>query len=318
MGADGVTTAATAATAGEYVSPSDYPTDEVLAEMVDAYEALICWFYALPGSGGVDNDDGSGGGSDTTTGRGGTGRTGKQDGSGKRHDGESGGISCFVAYHDEGKRRRPSATNTAFGNDEPKGEQGSKIAELEEKRAAIAARARDRQREEEGDNQGSGSSATSNSGDNAAAVREQELDTLDFEPGALRVRVILASRGTTELLRKATGVFLSAARNRNPVRRISPTTTFITYQGLKKKGHSCTLSKNSRLTAAGPTRQGPRSTQRIRIFISRPIPQQSKGVHFFAQHFSDGLVSSKVSNYRLLNVCEHDVFATTAVVYFFS
>lgn len=257
-----MTTAATAVTAGEYVSPSDYPTDEVLAEMVDAYEALICWFYALPGSRGVDNDDNNSGGNDSTAGRGGTGRTGKQNGGGKRHDGESGGISCFVAYHDEGKRRRPSATNIASGIDEPKGEQENKIAELEEKRAAIAARARDRQQKEEGGDQGFGSSATSYSGDNAADDREQELDALDFEPGALRVRVILASRGTTELLRKATGVFLSAARNHNPVRKFSPTATFITYQGIKKKCHRFTWSKIFRLTAVGLTRQEPCSTHR--------------------------------------------------------
>lgn len=221
-----MTTAATAATAGEYVAPSDYPTDEVLAEMVDAYEALICWFYALPGSRGGDDDNN--GGSDATAGLSAIGgATGKQDGN-KLHDGGSGGISCFVAYHDEGKHR-PSATTTA-GQDEPGGKKDSKIAELEEKRAAIAARARDRQQKEKGDGQDSGSSATSNSGDNADD-REHELDALDFEPGALRVRVILASHGTTELLRKATGVFLSAARNRNPVRgfatTLSPISTIV-------------------------------------------------------------------------------------------
>ncbi|CAN0006883.1 unnamed protein product, partial [Laminaria digitata] len=218
VGADGVTTAATAATAGEYVAPSDYPTDEVLAEMVDAYEALICWFYTLPGDDNDNNNNNNGG-------RGGGGG-----------NGGGGGISCFVAYHDEGKRR-PSAsatTTTTAGHGDPSDKKTdniiadddpshkNKIAELEQKRAAIAARTRDRQQKKEGgDGQDSGgSSATSNSGDDAADDRrEDELDALDFEPGALRVRVILGSQGTTELLRKATGVFLSAARNRNPVKR---------------------------------------------------------------------------------------------------
>ena len=272
VGTDGVTTAATTATIGEYVAPSDYPTDEVLAEMVDAYEALICWFYAVPGE-----DDGDSGGSDTTTttaaaaGHGGGfggGGGGTRGGKRSNYDGGSDGIVCFVAYHDEGKRR-PSATTTATAgeakasdndnkpsdpnakasdvNDKAGGDMGNEpsdktidkprdddtasgtneskpsatkentLAELEQKRAAIAARARDRQQKEEGDVKDADSSATSDSGDNADN-REQEVDALDFEPGALRVRVILASHGTTELLRKATGVFLSAARNRNPVR----------------------------------------------------------------------------------------------------
>lgn len=34
---------------GELVNPSDYPTDEALSEMVDNYEALLCWLYLPEG-----------------------------------------------------------------------------------------------------------------------------------------------------------------------------------------------------------------------------------------------------------------------------
>lgn len=40
--------------AGELVSPSDYPADEALSEMVDTYEALLCWFYLPAGTGTGD------------------------------------------------------------------------------------------------------------------------------------------------------------------------------------------------------------------------------------------------------------------------
>lgn len=51
---------AAATRAGEFVSPSDYPTDEALSEMVDPYEALICWFYPPAGSGTRGGCKGSG------------------------------------------------------------------------------------------------------------------------------------------------------------------------------------------------------------------------------------------------------------------
>lgn len=200
---------ARAASSGrQFVAPSEYPTDEILAEMVDSFEALVCWFY-LPDvgrsdpAGGTDNDGGGG------------------QGAGGRGYGSE--VACFVAYHDEGTRRSDGADGSSTS-----GEQNSKkLADLEAKRAAIAARARDRRRRGEGggDNgaarSGSsvsgGSDDSSDSGNDGVGGSEDELNAEDFEPGALRVRLLLASHGTTQQLRTATGAFLKAIRNRNPV-----------------------------------------------------------------------------------------------------
>lgn len=206
MGTDRATSASAVATAGEHVGPSDYPADEALGEMVDSFEALLCWFY-LPAGGGNDGD------SNGASGSGGINSGGRDD-----H-----GIACFVAYRDEGKHRHSAAAaataaNAASAENVGEGGKNAQMAELEQKRAAIAARARGRRREQDGRSQNSGSSLSGGSSDGADG-KEDGLDAHDFEPGALRVRVILSGLGTTEKLRKATGVFLSAARNRNPVRK---------------------------------------------------------------------------------------------------
>lgn len=207
-GADGSGDAAARASAGtELVGPSEYPTDETLAEMVDQYEALVCWFY-LPDGG--SSDGGSGGGSG-----------GGGDGGGR---GYGQGIACFVAYHDEGESRVNE--DDAGGGGGGGGKNAKRLADLEAKRAAIAARARGRrpQGEEAAEDGGyaAGSQSSASSGDDSSdsdsdAGGEEELDANDFEPGVLRVRVILASAGTSQQLRKATGAFLKTTRNRNPV-----------------------------------------------------------------------------------------------------
>ncbi|CAM9498108.1 unnamed protein product, partial [Ectocarpus fasciculatus] len=194
----------------EIVAPSEYPTEEALAEMVDPYEALVCWFY-LPDGGGSDV---GGGAIDGTGGGDGDGGSGDRSGYGQE-------VACFVAYHEEGKRR-PS------DDDGAKNGQGGKntkaVTDLEAKRAAIAARARGRRQQGEDGNEGgsqySDSSISSGDGGNSGGGgSDDEVDAEDFEPGTLRVRVILASPGTTQQLRKATETFLKTLRNRNPVKR---------------------------------------------------------------------------------------------------
>lgn len=197
----------------ELVAPSEYPTDETLAEMVDPYEALVCWFY-LPDEGNCDGGaggggDGGGGGTNEHGGVGG-------DGGGSRY---GQGIACFVAYRDEGERRLNEDNADGGGRKKSK-----RLADLEAKRAAIAARARDRGAQGKGAGEGghAGSQSSVSSGDDfgdsgSDAGGGAELDANDFEPGTLRVRVILASAGTTQQLRKATGAFLKTTRNRNPV-----------------------------------------------------------------------------------------------------
>ena len=212
-GADGSGDAGARALAGkELVGPSEYPADETLAEMVDQYEALVCWFY-LPDEGGCDAGGSGGGGG------------GDEHGAGEGRKGYGQGIACFVAYHDEGERRvDEDEADGAGGGKDPK-----KLADLEAKRAAIAERARGRRRRrgEAGEADGggggyAGSRSSESSGDNSSdsgsdAKGDDEIDANDFEPGALRVRVILASDGTTQQLRKAAGAFLKTTRNRNPV-----------------------------------------------------------------------------------------------------
>lgn len=44
-----------------------------------------------------------------------------------------------------------------------------------------------------------------------------QVDASKFEPGQLRVRMIMAAAGTTDQLRQATAAFLSATHSRNPV-----------------------------------------------------------------------------------------------------
>ncbi|CAM9264513.1 unnamed protein product, partial [Ectocarpus sp. 12 AP-2014] len=194
----------------EFVAPSEYPTEDTLAEMVDPYEALVCWFY-LPDGGSSDVGEGA------TDGAGG----GDGDGGGRSGFGQE--VACFVAYHDEG-RRRPSDDHGA------KNGQGGKntkaVNDLEAKRAAIAARARGRRQQGEdadGGSQCSDSSISSGDGSGGGTSgrggSDDELDAEEFEPGALRVRVVLASAGTTQQLRKATEAFLKTLRNRNPVKR---------------------------------------------------------------------------------------------------
>lgn len=209
----------------ELVGPSEYPADESLAEMVDPYEALICWFY-LPDGGRSENTGGSGGSSSGTNkdgvGGGGTDEGGGGDRGGGGRGGGKGygeGIACFVAYHDEGARRQNEDSVNG------RGKNSKKLADLEAKRAAIAARARDRKPQGGEDGQGgsqsstsSGSGSSSDSGtEDGGEGSEDELDAEDFEPTPLRVRVILASAGTTTQLRKTTGEFLKTTRNRNPV-----------------------------------------------------------------------------------------------------
>lgn len=209
----------------ELVGPSEYPADESLAEMVDPYEALICWFY-LP-DGGTSERSGGSGGSSRAASKDGVGGGGTDDGGHSNHGGggKGGGkgygkeVACFVAYHDEGTRRQTEDDGVDAG-----GKNSKKVAGLEAKRAAIAARARGR-KPQGGDGQGgsessasSGSGSSSDSGtDGGGGVGEDELDAEDFEPTPLRVRVILASPGTTQQLRKTTGEFLKTTRNRNPV-----------------------------------------------------------------------------------------------------
>ncbi|CAM9303645.1 unnamed protein product, partial [Hapterophycus canaliculatus] len=65
----------------------------------------------------------------------------------------------------------------------------------------------------------SGSDDSSIDGNDGGGASDDELNAEDFEPGALRVRLLLASPGTTQRLREATGMFLKAIRNRNPVKR---------------------------------------------------------------------------------------------------
>lgn len=205
----------------EHVAPSEYPTDEALAEMVDSYEALVCWFY-LPDDGRSDSSSGGGSNSSNSENDGGGGGVG-----GRGYGSE---IACFVAYRDEGTRRSDGVDDPAADNNGRDGEPGkdaSRLADLEAKRAAIAARARDRRRRGvAGGSQRSGSSASGGSDDGSSdsdsdgggeAVNDDELDAEDFDPGALRVRLLLASPGTTQQLRKATGAFLKAIGNRNPV-----------------------------------------------------------------------------------------------------
>lgn len=186
-GADG---AVDPAAVGEYVAPTDYPTDEALAEMVDPYEALICWFYVPPCDvGGVEK-------------------------------GGAAGVACFVAYNDEGKRRGGAVGNSGDLDTNQGGNEKNprRLAQLERKRAAIKARARGGRLGEGGEGfRESRSSSEDGLSEIGEGVAEDELDANEFEPGALRVRVIMAGPGTTEQLRKATGAFLSAARNPNPV-----------------------------------------------------------------------------------------------------
>lgn len=223
-GADGSGDAAARASAGkELVGASEYPTDETLAEMVDQYEALVCWFY-LPDGGSCD---GGGGGSDGVAGAGAGGGAGGGGGGANEHGvGESGkrygkGVACFVAYRDEGDRRVNEDDADAGGGGG--GRNSKRLADLGAKRAAIAARARGRKPQGgEGGGGYAGAQSSSSSGDDSSdsgsdARGEEELDANDFEPGALRVRVILASAGTTQQLRKAAGAFLKTTRNRNPV-----------------------------------------------------------------------------------------------------
>lgn len=221
--ASGGAAAVTAASADrELVGPSEYPADESLAEMVDPYEALICWFYLPDGGSSESTGGGSGGGAKNGSVSGGTFRGGcgsSGDGSSGGGKGYGQGIACFVAYHDQGVRRQS-------GGGGERGERNSKkLADLEAKRAAIAARARGRKpyggEDGHGGSQssassGGGSSSDSGSDDDGGGSGE-EVDADDFEPAPLRVRVILASAGTTQQLRKATGAFLKTTRNRNPV-----------------------------------------------------------------------------------------------------
>ncbi|CBJ25838.1 tetratricopeptide repeat domain protein [Ectocarpus siliculosus] len=196
----------------EFVAPSEYPTEEALAEMVDPYEALVCWFY-LPDGGSSDVGGGA------TDGAGG----GDGDGGGGGRSGFGQEVACFVAYHDEGKRR-PSDDHGAKNGQG--GKDAKAVTDLEAKRAAIAARARGRRQQGEdadGGSQYSDSSISSGDGSDGGTSggggSDDELDAEDFEPGALRVRVVLASPGTTQQLRKATEAFLKTLRNRNPVKR---------------------------------------------------------------------------------------------------
>lgn len=180
--------------AAKRVTPLDHPTDKALAEMVDPYEALLSWFYSSPdgsinAGGSVANDD---------------------------VDDEA-ELACFVAYYDKGKRRKTSSDDTASKDaDERSNQVTIKPADLEKKRCTINARARDGYRgaaegmpEDSHPPSGEGSSANS---------MNEEIDANDFEPGVLRVRVILSEPGTRDKLREATKGFLSAMRNRNPVR----------------------------------------------------------------------------------------------------
>lgn len=206
-GKDGAVTAATAAVVGEYVGPSDYPTDEALAEMVDTYEALLCWFY-LPADGDTgEGDRGIVGSGDTDNaakaeGGGDYGRNKKP----SEHSRSSRGVVCFVAYRDEPKRR-PGADASHNGMSKSRLEKNAQEADVEQERNET----------EEGAFQNSGSSSSGDSNDSLNA-RKKDVDAEDFEPGPLRVRVVLGNPRTTKQLRKATGVFLSASRNRNPVR----------------------------------------------------------------------------------------------------
>lgn len=202
---------AKAAATGELVGPSDYPSEDALAEMVDPFEALICWFYLPAGGGGNTNTSGiaSGGGEN------------------RGDDVGGGAVACFVAYHDEGKRHAKAGDNdkthtTPMTTKSGREENTTTAAELEQQRAAIAARERGQRHRGRGGSPGggshSGSAGSSSDGDHASAAgKEEELDATEFEPGVFRVRVVVAGPGTTAQLRKATDSFLSAARNRNPV-----------------------------------------------------------------------------------------------------
>lgn len=169
--------------------------------MVDPYEALICWFY-LPTAGGGGNASG------IVTG-------------GEKGSDIGGAVACFVAYRDEGKRSPKFGDNDNHTATKGGREKIASAAELEQQRAAIAARERGRRQRQRGGGPdgGSHSSGSSSDGDHSSAVgKQEELDATEFDQGVLRVRVILAGPGTTAQLRKATDSFLSAARNRNPVK----------------------------------------------------------------------------------------------------
>ncbi|CAM9536199.1 unnamed protein product, partial [Scytosiphon promiscuus] len=222
-GADGTGADAPGGVAGgDFVAPSEYPTDEVLAEMVDSFEALVCWFY-LPDVGRSDSAGGVENGGDGSCGGGGA-KGGKAAGGRGGYGSE---VACFVAYHDEGTRRSDGADGLSKGGE--RGRDAKRLAGLEAKRAAIAARARGRRRHgEDGGDDGPVNSGSSESGggddsgesdNDGPRGSDDELNAEDFEPGALRVRLLLASPGTTQQLRKATGAFLKAIRNRNPVKR---------------------------------------------------------------------------------------------------
>lgn len=183
----------------ERVTPLDHPTNQALAEMIDPYEALLCWFYSSP-DGSIDNDDGD----------------------------DEAELACFVAYHDEGKRRKPSSDATASKDaDGHSTHRSLKPAELEKKSSKIDARARDGY---QGSAEGMPEdSRTASGGGSCANDPNEEIDANDLDPGVLRVRVILSDPGTLVRLRQATKGFLSAMRNRNPVRRFHTHRTVLSF-----------------------------------------------------------------------------------------
>lgn len=173
----------------ERVTPLDHPTNQALAEMIDPYEVLLCWFYSSP-DGSIDNDD---------------------------VDDEA-ELACFVAYHDEGERHKPSSDVTAGKDaDERRNKRSLKPFEIEKKCSKIDAKARDSY-QDIAEGMPEDSCPASGGGSNANDMNE-EIDANDFDTGVLRVRVILSGPGTLDKLRQATKGFLSAMKNRNPVRR---------------------------------------------------------------------------------------------------
>ena len=172
---------------GERLMPSDYPSDEVLAEMVDPYEALLCWYHIPPGGSGSNGrrkfveDDGT-----------------ETRWAGNRANGDiddATRIACFVAYHDQGKPR--------------------KVDDLKKKHTEIGTKVHDRRQDTE--NGASGRLRLSSEGGAIPTKVDDEINANDFKTGPFRVRMILADPGTSEKLRRATEAFLSAMSNRNIV-----------------------------------------------------------------------------------------------------
>lgn len=218
------------------MNPSDFPTDGVLSEMLDPFEALVCWFYVpSPRSEelGDEVEDGDG----------------------------SGCVSCFVAYRERGGRTQPGGPADGEGPDEigmnrSEDERGAAAteasrenkesqedlddvdmapsdtnnekrvgrekrpavaAELRRQRAAVQAQAQAQARVEAA--RRSGPAGEWDEQDQDSDSDDNQVDASEYEPGALRMRVIMSNPGTVEQLQRATAAYLSALRTPNPVRR---------------------------------------------------------------------------------------------------